>query len=172
MLILVSGGSGSGKSQFAEDLSVRGPAPRVYIATMQIWDTESEKRVARHRAMRSGKGFATLERPTDLAGAEVPSNATVLLEDLSNLTANEWFSPQGAQGAAARVLAGVDRLNAAAGRLIIVTNELFSDGMDYGEETAAYLAGLAGLNRAIARRADAVYEVVCGIPVCHKGVDA
>ena len=48
------------------------------------------------------------------------------------------------------------------------TNELFSDGMDYDPETLAYLDVLARLNRAVARRADRVYEVVCGIPIAWK----
>ena len=52
---------------------------------------------------------------------------------------------------------------------MVVTNELFSDGIPYDEETADYLAALARLNGAIAARADQVYEVVCGIPVCWKG---
>ena len=56
-----------------------------------------------------------------------------------------------------------------AGLLVVVTNELFSDGMDYDPDTLAYLDVLARLNRAVAARADGVYEVVCGIPVAWKG---
>ena len=93
MLILVSGGSGSGKSEFAEGLVVSaGLKERVYLATMQVWDQESVRRVERHRAMRAGKGFATLECPTGLERLEVPAGSAVLLEDLSNLSANEYFS--------------------------------------------------------------------------------
>ena len=50
----------------------------------------------------------------------------------------------------------------------MVTGEVYSDGVAYDGETAAYLALLAALSRALARRAGAVYEVVCGIPVRHK----
>ncbi len=92
-----------------------------------------------------------------------------LLEDLSNLTANEFFGEQGRQGAFDRVLAGIDRAAGQAGLLVVVTNELFSDGMDYDPDTLAYLDVLARLNRAVAARADGVYEVVCGIPVAWKG---
>ena len=54
MLILVTGGSGSGKSAFAEDrvLSL-GEAKRIYIATMHPFDQESFKRIERHRKMRA-----------------------------------------------------------------------------------------------------------------------
>ena len=170
MLILVSGGSASGKSEYAEGLVTAAPAgPRFYVATMEVRDGESRRRVERHRAMRAGKGFQTVERPRRLGDWAPPPGAAVLLEDLSNLTANEWFGPEGREGAFQRVLAGVERLAREAACTVIVTNELFSDGVRYDSETAAYLDGLARLNRAAAARADRVYEVVCGLPVCWKG---
>ena len=52
--------------------------------------------------------------------------------------------------------------------LVVVTNEIFSDGVLYDEETEAFRKDLAILNRAIASRADAVYEVVAGIPLIMK----
>ena len=170
MLILVSGGSGSGKSEFAESLVVSsGLSERIYLATMQVWDEEGTRRVARHRAMRAGKGFSTLECPTGLDRLEVPQHSAVLLEDLSNLSANEYFAPDGGGKAAfERVLAGVEQAAARAELVVVVTNELFSDGVRYDPETAAYLELLASLNRAIAAQADQVYEVVCGIPVAWK----
>ena len=171
MLILVSGGAGSGKSAFAESLvTTSGLQNRVYLATMRVWDAESVRRVERHRQMRAGKGFATLECPEDLAGVSLPAGCAALLEDLSNLTANEFFGETGRAGTFDRVLAGVDRAAARSALLVVVTNELFSDGMDYDPDTLAYLDVLARLNRAAARRADQVYEVVCGIPVPWKGV--
>ena len=114
MLILVSGGSASGKSEYAEGLVTAAPAgPRFYVATMEVRDGESRRRVERHRAMRAGKGFATLECPTGLERLEVPAGSAVLLEDLSNLSANEYFSPQ-RDGAFDRVLAGIRRAAAQA----------------------------------------------------------
>ncbi|MEG2119126.1 MAG: bifunctional adenosylcobinamide kinase/adenosylcobinamide-phosphate guanylyltransferase [Pseudoflavonifractor sp.] len=169
MLILVSGGSGSGKSEFAEGLIVASPAaPRIYIATMRLWDLESEQRVARHREMRADKGFATLECPVDLMGAEVTADSAVLVEDLSNLVANEYYGGE-PFGVGGRILGGVQRLRDRAALTVVVTNELFSDGIVYNCETEDYLACLADLNRALSAMADEVYEVVCGIPVCHKG---
>ena len=170
MLILVSGGAGSGKSEFAESLvTASGLDRRIYLATMQVADAESAGRVERHRALRSGKGFETVERPVDLASVALPQGCAVLLEDLSNLTANEYFSPNGKDGAFDRVLSGVEAVAAQAELLVAVTNELFSDGIDYTGETAAYLALLARLNRTVAERAGQVYEVVCGLPVAWRG---
>ena len=169
MLILVSGGSGSGKSAFAEELIVSsGLETKIYVATMQVWDAEGQARVDRHRAMRAGKGFATLECPVHLEGADVPAGCALLLEDLTNLAANEWFGGD-RSGAEERVLSGLSKLKDHTALTVVVANELFSDGIEYDKETADYLACLARLNRAVAARADQVYEVVCGIPVCWKG---
>lgn len=170
MLTLVSGGSASGKSEYAESLVLAaGPAKRIYIATMEIWDNECRRRVERHRAMRKDKGFDTLECPRDLAGKEPEPGCVALLECMSNLCANECFGPSGFDGAAERILTGIDRWASASVSLIIVTNELFGDGICYDPDTARYLDVLARVNRAIAARADRVVEVVCGLPVCWKG---
>ena len=170
MLTLVSGGSASGKSEYAESLVLSlGPARRLYIATMEIWDGESRRRVARHRAMRKDKGFDTLECPRGLAEQTPVPDCVALLECMSNLCANECFGPLGFEGAAERVLAGVERWNDSARGLVIVTNELFGDGIAYDPGTAQYLDVLAQVNRTIAARADRVVEVVCGLPVLWKG---
>ena len=97
MMAVVTGGSGSGKSAFAEDkiLSL-GQGKRFYIATMHPYDEESYKRVERHRKMRAGKGFETVECYTGLENLEFPQDAIVLLECMSNLAANEMFEESGA----------------------------------------------------------------------------
>ena len=170
MLILVSGGAGSGKSEFAEGLvTSSGLEQRVYLATMKVWDAESVRRVERHRQMRAGKGFETLECPENLAGVTLPSGCAALLEDLSNLTANEFFGEQGRQGAFDRVLAGIDRAAGQAGLLVVVTNEVFSGGSDYEGDTLGYLRELAAANRALAARADRVVELTAGLPNWLKG---
>ena len=81
MLILVSGGAASGKSEYAESLIVRaGHEKRTYIATMEIFDAEGARRAARHRTMRAGKGFTTLECPRGLMEAALPAGGSALLE--------------------------------------------------------------------------------------------
>ena len=167
MFAMINGGSASGKSALAERWAASLPLPRIYLATMQVLDEESRARVERHRAMRAGKGFETIEAPTALWNTDLPAGATVLLEDLSNLLANEMFSPEG--GGSEAALHGVQSLLARCDNLILVTNEVFSGGTDYAGETEDYLAELAWLNRALAAEADTVAEVVCGLPNILKG---
>ena len=89
MLTLVIGGAASGKSAYAESLTLKLPLPRYYVATMQVWDEECAKRVEKHRAMRKEKQFETIESPISLDKIRMPNRGIVLLEDLGNLTANE-----------------------------------------------------------------------------------
>lgn len=168
MLVLVTGGSGSGKSAFAESViqSLEGNN-RLYIATMHPYDKESFARIDRHRAMRAGKGFDTLECYTHLDRVSLDPDMDVLLECMSNLTANEIWEPDGAgfDGTVDAILAGVDHVAGTVRNLVIVTNEIFSDGIPYPEETRRYQEILGQINSAIASRADRVVEVVYGIPL-------
>ena len=58
MMILLTGGSGCGKSSFAERLCMEMPLPRYYIAAMKPYGEGGMEKVERHRKMRAGKGFA------------------------------------------------------------------------------------------------------------------
>ena len=162
MFTLIIGGSASGKSEYAEQHVLTLPGQRIYVACMQPFGEEAALRIGKHRAARSGKGFRTIERYTDLQHMDIPDGSNVLLEDLGNLTANEMFSPEG--GGADAALQGVLALNRKSLNLTVVTNEVFSGGAAYGEETIRYMKELARLNRALAEKADMAVEVVCGLP--------
>ncbi len=167
MMTVIIGGSGSGKSAFAEALVRKLKGERIYLATMAAGDPESLRRIARHRKQREHLGFATVEQPLRLFDAVIPAGANVLLEDLSNLLANEMFAPAG--GGVDAVRRGLDPLITFCGNLTVVTNEVFSGGTEYAEETLAYMRNLAALNRELAGRADLVIEVLCGLPNVLKG---
>lgn len=172
MLTLVTGGSGSGKSAFAEDKVLSfGDAQRIYIATMHPFDDESYKRIERHRKMRAGKGFETVECYTGLKNVVLPAGCVVLLECMSNLVANEMFEEQGAhEQTVTEITAGIENLLQQAAHVVIVTNEIFSDAVTFDGEMDTYLEYLGKINQEIAKRADEVTEIVYGISVYHKSV--
>ena len=62
MLHLITGGSGSGKSEYAErQVQESGAGKRIYIATMIPYGEDGRQRVERHRRLRSEKNFETVE---------------------------------------------------------------------------------------------------------------
>lgn len=173
MLKIVIGGSGSGKSEYAEGLAMKSVKPLIYIATMKPFGEEGLQRIKRHREMRRDKGFLTVERYDDIAGVSVDENSTILLECMGNLLANEMFG--GEEGNIREyklisdiILEGIRKLNAKAACTIIVTNDVFSSGLVYDESTLLYMKALAYINLKLAEWADEVTEVVCGIPIHHK----
>lgn len=170
MRTLVIGGAACGKSEYAETLATQLPLPRFYIATMMPFDDEDLQRVEKHRAMRAEKGFFTLERYTCLTGLIVPERGTVLLECIGNLTANELFADDGAKADTFdAVMSGIEYLEKQCSELVVVTNDVFSDGYRYSTETFQYIETLGAVNRALAARFDRVIELVCGIPLLLKG---
>lgn len=170
MMILITGGSGSGKSAYAEQMVTEfGDLNRIYVATMYPFDEESHKRIKRHRTMRAKKQFTTVECYTGLKYLTIPEHSCVLLECMSNLTANEMFQENGAgEHTVQEILTGVEQLKKQAEHLIIVTNEIFSDGVEYDKETRIYQDYLGQINQSLAREAEQVTEVVYGIPIHWK----
>lgn len=190
MFTLIIGASGSGKSQYAEELVLElGPRRRFYVATMKPWDEECLGRIARHKAMRSEKGFETIEWYENLERLDLRDperKSAVLLECLSNLVSNQMF-PVGENteeflalgkeplprsflenGVIRSVVRGIHSLKRQAGDLIVVTNDIFSDGYTYDEGTERYRFALAFIHRELAGHADRVVEVAAGIPVMIK----
>ncbi len=141
-------------------------------------DEECRERIQRHQYMRRDKGFETVECYTHLKKIETNRNDVVLLECMSNLLANEMYrkegqimarGEEGEQQMRAAILNEILRLERQSGSLIVVTNEVFSDGTVYEEETREYLRYLGGINTSLTQIADAVVEVVYSIPIYHKG---
>ncbi len=172
MFYVVTGGSGSGKSEYAEQLicEIGKNEARYYIATMQANDAESRRRIKRHRSMRADKRFVTIECYRNLQKLSVTEKGVVLLECMSNLVANEMFAADTADAEAAdraaqaedKILRGIKNIKKQAMHLVVVTNEIFSDGVHYDPWTRAYQKCLAAVNNKMAGQADHVIEVVYG----------
>ena len=176
MLALVTGGAASGKSEYAEQLAVHlGKAcgkELIYLAAMIPYGAEAEERIQRHRAARKEKGFSTIERWLGLKDCRIPEGAVVLLECMSNLLANEMYEEGGAGACAVEeILSGVEALCSRTEHLIIVTNAVDADGVEYESSTMEYLTNLAEINRRLAEKADFAAEVVCTFPLILKGVE-
>ncbi|MCI5149134.1 MAG: adenosylcobinamide kinase/adenosylcobinamide phosphate guanyltransferase, partial [Candidatus Electrothrix sp. MAN1_4] len=67
MITLITGGSRSGKSAFAQQQAEQINAPRLFIATCPRIDPEMDERILRHQQDREGLGWQTAEIPLRLA---------------------------------------------------------------------------------------------------------
>ncbi|MDE7415870.1 MAG: bifunctional adenosylcobinamide kinase/adenosylcobinamide-phosphate guanylyltransferase [Lachnospiraceae bacterium] len=177
MMVLVIGGSGSGKSSYAEKTAVslaQAGMKKYYLATMQVFDDEGRKKVEKHRDLRNGKGFFTIEQPTRISDAlekMEDGERAVLLECISNLTANEMFSEEKAKTeiqVTGNVIRDIKMLKDQTNHLVVVSNNVFEDGITYDEATTKYIQAMGKINQKLAALADRIVEVVAGIPVIIK----
>jgi adenosylcobinamide kinase/adenosylcobinamide-phosphate guanylyltransferase len=177
MFVFVSGAARSGKSAWAEEYAQRAARSdaRIYLATARVFDQEMRDRVALHRTARKDRGFLTLERPSDLSGVVplIPAGATVLLECLGTWTANELFDDAGRmtnpRAAFEKIHADSLLLRDRVKNLLIVSNDIFSDGIIYGGETEKYREILGALHVRFAAEANLAVECAAGCATIHRG---
>ena len=165
MTALIIGYPDSGKSAIAEKMvtEMSDPDERIYLATMIPYGQEGRNRIERHRKMRAGKGFITIEAPYDIgdalqtAGEEQSFNAgdmTVLLECVSNLAANELFERHtGPAEMIERVYRDIKQISEKVRNLIIVSNHFEIEG-SFDDETRMYAKALDDLNEKLSQLAD------------------
>ena len=177
-MILVVGSPDSGKSVKAEELAAElsGNEKKIYLATMIPFGEEGAARVEKHRALRNGKGFVTVERRLNVG--KLPDSegfiegiraeeATVLLECVSNLCANVMFAEGKGKDAkspeetAEIVTEDILRLKKRVKNLIVVTNE-FPPEEKFDRETFEYISAVSGVNLRLKEEADRIYDITGG----------
>ena len=172
MNALVTGGSASGKSAYAEQLACHLSPTRTYLATMSAQGHEARQRIARHRAQRADGGFATIECDGSLPQHRF--EGVVLLDDLGNLVAQALFAPDGTMADPAQVLERLEHelvsLFDQADHVVIVGNEVGAEGRSPFEGTRTWVELMGALACRTAARADVVIEVTAGLPCSLKGV--
>ena len=165
---LVLGGASSGKSAYAEALTLRLPGTPVYIATAQAFDDEMTDKIAVHRDRR-GDAWKTVEEPLDLpaAIAEHAVSDTVLLVDCLTLWLNNLMTAErDIAGETADLIAAISRVQ---GHIVLVSNEL-GLGLVPGDSLSRRFRDLHGtLNQKIAEAAERVVFVAAGLPMTLKG---
>ena len=193
MVFFITGGNDNGKSEYAEDLVIKlSPGgrsagyTRIYLATMGARDEESLKRIKKHIFRRKDMEYITIEKSFDVGSIDITNidiangseknvnedkggKRILLIEDIPNLLAGEMFKGTSFYpDVADKITADIMKLISACEHTVIVTNEVFSDGMIYDEYTTTYLREFGTINRRIAGYSDKVVELVCGIPCIVK----
>ena len=88
-VVLITGGSRSGKSTYAEKMALELSDNPVYLATARIWDEEFRERV-RHHQKRRGPLWTNLEEEKYLSRHEL-SGRVVVVDCLTLWSTNFFF---------------------------------------------------------------------------------
>ena len=177
-VILVTGGTRSGKSSFAESLvhENRRGEEVFYVATAASCDEEMEERIRRHRERRPAD-WKTVETYRGFDVGDFTPGAYVLLECLGTLTTNffmdivkdyDHMTLEEGQLVEEKVTEAVDVFLEATRKcrkVIIVTNEIGLGVIPLGAGNRYYGDILGRLNQRIATGADKVYLCISGIPL-------
>lgn len=180
-IILVTGGQRSGKSTYAEKISLKlsGNNKCIYMATAKVWDDEFAKRVALHK-QRRGEQWINIEEEKFLSKHNVAGK--VVLVDCVTLWSTNFFfeistssenESSGEKGnVVKRSLEAVkdefDKFTRQDATFVFVTNEIGLSGVSDNKIQRQFTDLLGWLNQYIASKADEVYFMVSGIPIKIK----
>ena len=175
-IVLVTGGSRSGKSAHAQRLAESLPGRRVFVATCPALDGETRERIRRHQEARARADWHTIEETADLAEALTTADGfdVVLVDCLTLWIGNRMHEAETRGGEVtedAIALRCGEILEAARrrkGTVIFVTNEV-GMGIVPDNAMARRFRDLAGrCNQTMAAGADEVLLLTCGIPLTLK----
>jgi adenosylcobinamide kinase/adenosylcobinamide-phosphate guanylyltransferase len=172
MIIFVTGGARSGKSDFVQELAEKLEGKRVFLATAEALDDEMKERIRKHKEKR-GDRWDTLEEPLDLGNAirSVSKSCRTILVDcltvwLSNLLMEYKDEDEIISEMTDDLFSSMDDFEET---LIIVSNEVGLGIVPDNKLARIYRDKLGFLNQRMAKRADQVYILFSGIPVKIKG---
>ena len=176
-ITLITGGSRSGKSAFAQQLAEKNEGPRLFLATCPVTDSEMAERIRRHIADRQEAGWDTVEEKVDIAGRldRAGAYAMVLVDCLTLWVDNCMYEAclNGKVIDEDRVAAMACDIVAAArnhpSQVIFVTNEVGSGIVPDNKDARLFRDLVGRLNQQVAAASDSVYLVSCGIPMQIKG---
>jgi adenosylcobinamide kinase/adenosylcobinamide-phosphate guanylyltransferase len=172
-LILVLGGTRSGKSRFGLDLTRRfaGDGQATVLATALRGDPEMEHRIALHQRHRPA-AWPTIEVGQDLAGAvrRASPRDPILIEGLtlwlSVLVGDDPTDPDPVLDGP--VVAGLDAIREHRAAVVVISDEigLGMVPMHAGSRSFRDLVGL--VHQRFAAEADEVHLLVAGLPLTLK----
>ncbi len=164
-ILLVGGGSRSGKSRHALELARRYGPRRGFLATAQAFDDEMRDRIHKHQQER-GDEFLTFEEPFDLASAiqRLEGSLDVLVVDCLTL----WLSNVMLAERSIDMEETLNKMAASTLPCVLVTNEV-GCGIVPENALARRFRDQAGiLNQQAAARAIEAYYMMFGVALKIK----
>lgn len=168
MITMVTGGQRSGKSAFAEKLTLEKSDSPIYVATARIWDEDFRHRVEIHK-QRRGSQWTTIEECLKVGDIEIPNGAKVLLDCLTLLSTNWLFEcNEDTDNALNEIKAQLNKLFSKNADIVIVTNEIGLGGISENALQRKFADLQGGINQFVASLADEVYLIISGLPLKIK----
>lgn len=168
-IILVTGGARSGKSSFAEKFAKINGSKLFFIATGQAIDKEMRERIKKHKRRR-GNLWKVIEEPKRLSDALGKISKGTVVLDCITLWINNLIQ-EGLRDSVIKreVLKVLKIANKGKFDTIMVTNEVGYGIVPNNRLARQYRDLLGAVNQLIAKKADTVYLMCSGIPLCIKG---
>jgi adenosylcobinamide kinase/adenosylcobinamide-phosphate guanylyltransferase len=167
IVYFVTGGERSGKSRYAMQLAMELTDNPVYVATSRIWDGDFQKRVERHKSERD-ESWINVEEEKFISGLGLKDKVAVI--DCVTLWLTNFFTDTSYNRDESLTLAKqeFDKIVEQPTTWIIISNEI-GMGVHATTEAGRKFVELQGwVNQYIASKADKVFLMVSGIPVCIK----
>ena len=163
-ITLITGGARSGKTRFALE-GAEKLSTRTYIATAQLFDNEMRERAERHQRER-GTLWRTIEEPFEPAPLVTETQGLVVIDCLT-LWLSNWFLRDESQ-LERKIAQMCASLQAATCQVRAITNEVGSSIVPENPLARRFRDWSGLMNQSVAAVADAVYLMVCGIPMPVK----
>lgn len=169
-ITVVTGGSRSGKSVYAETYAVNLANAEnvglIYIATAEAFDAEMQARIDEHQ-QRRGSEWVNVHAPLDLANALLSTDGrgVCLVDCLTIWLNNVMFSEQNIDVATDSLL---DAISQRQDPVVFVTNEVGSGIVPENALARRFRDEAGRLNQRVAAIADEVYVSISGIPLRLK----
>ncbi|OOM60496.1 bifunctional adenosylcobalamin biosynthesis protein CobU [Clostridium beijerinckii] len=164
---MIIGGSKSGKSEVGEKIALTLSRNKViYIATMNPYDKEDEDRIEIHKKSREGLNFKTLEVTRDLDSVINTINCkdTVLIDSITSLLTNEMFNANDIiKNPSHKILNDIKQVMNNVKNVVIVSDYIFNDAIQYDEITENFKKELAIINRGLTKYCENVIECSFGL---------
>ena len=165
-VILITGGSRSGKSSYAEQLALSLSDAPVYLATASIWDDEFRERVRKHQERR-GPQWTNIEEEKYLSKHDLTGRVAVI-DCVTLWLTNFFFETSDVEQTLEAVKQEFDRFTSHDATYIFVTNEIGSGGVSDNAIQRKFTDLEGWMNQYIASQADEVILMVSGIAVKIK----
>ncbi len=173
---MITGGSRSGKSAFAQQMAESLPGPRLFVATCPVIDEEMQERIRLHQEARDPGKWQTREEILQLEKTleENQTSTTVLIDCLTLWINNLMYDAVKMKQTinehivADRVGMLINMSRQRSGTVIFVTNEVGLGIVPENTSARLYRDLTGRCNQCMGRSADKVFLVSCGIPLQLK----